>query len=67
MAHHVSYRDIATIPNYQAEHFINQINTLFNTQYSIYAGSGCKWPNARSLELALNENHYGDHFNDVNV
>ena len=29
--------------------------------------SGCKWPNAKSLELALNNNHYGDHFNDVNV
>ena len=67
MSKQITYKYIATIPNYQVEQLISQINTLFNTNYNIYAGRVCKWANARSLELAVNDDHYIDHFNDVIV
>ena len=63
----VQYTDVARLSNSIVVAFIERINTLFSANYRVQSAQGCKWPNAKSLARALNENHYAEHYDSISA
>lgn len=65
MTQSVVYTDVAKLSNPIVVAFIGRINALFSTNYRVQSSRSCKWPNAKSLARALNENHYAEHYDTI--